>query len=326
MKNEIKVIQGSVKDIHVLSEPTKDKAGLARFFFTEHYSVFDYGRMPDLIPGKGESICRMASYNFEKLKNLGIKSHYIKMVSSNEIEVSLYRVLDPRKFSLGQEKKNYLIPLEIIFRNSLPKGSSVFKRLEKGEATLESLGLTKMPKPGEKLEKPLLDVSTKLEDKDRYLTWKEAQEISALSDKQLTELKEMAINVNEFLTKHAESINLEHADGKIELALNENAQLVVVDVLGTLDENRFLYNGYQLNKQILRDYYLEFTSWPKEFEQKGFNAKPPALPKELIKIVSNAYKSVCEAWIEKKIWNAPSMEEVLEEYLAFLEKQNKVIL
>ena len=37
--------------------------------------------------------------------------------------------------------KNCLIPLEIIYRNGLPEGSSVFKRLEQGKVTLKDLGL-----------------------------------------------------------------------------------------------------------------------------------------------------------------------------------------
>ena len=71
--------------------------------------------------------------------------------------------------------KNCLIPLEIIYRNGLPEGSSVFKRLEQGKVTLKDLGLDHHPKPGENFAKPIFDVSTKLEETDRYVTWEEAQ-------------------------------------------------------------------------------------------------------------------------------------------------------
>jgi len=33
------------------------------------------------------------------------------------------------------------------------------------------------------------------------------------------------------------------------------------------------------------------------------------------------YKSVCEAWTGKKVWNAPGIEEVMNSYKAFLEKK-----
>jgi len=94
---------------------------------------------------------------------------------------------------------------------------------------------------------------------------------------------------------------------------------MIVDVLGTLDENRFLYNGIHLSKQVLRDYY-NLTPWKEEYLEKGKSVVPPKLPKELIAIVSNMYKAVAEAWTGSKIWNAPKIETVVEDYEAFLDK------
>jgi phosphoribosylaminoimidazole-succinocarboxamide synthase len=214
------------------------------------------------------------------------------------------------------------VPLEVIFRNSLPSGSSLLKRLANNEVSLEDLGLKEMPKEGTKLKQPILDVSTKLEEKDRYLKWVEAQRMAGLSDEKLQELKDTTLKVNEFLTEKAESLGLEHADGKIEFGRDVKGELMIVDVLGTLDENRFLYNGIHLSKQVLRDYY-NLTPWKEEYLKKGKLARPPRLPKELITIVSNMYKSVAEAWAGSKIWNAPSIEKVVEDYQAFLDKLPK---
>ena len=58
--------------------------------------------------------------------------------------------------SYNPELKNCLIPLEIIYRNGLPEGSSVFKRLAQGKVTLKDLGLDHQPKPGETLANPSL--------------------------------------------------------------------------------------------------------------------------------------------------------------------------
>ena len=41
--------------------------------------------------------------------------------------------------------KNCLIPLEIIYRNGLPEGSSVFKRLEQGKVTSARTRLRSLP-------------------------------------------------------------------------------------------------------------------------------------------------------------------------------------
>lgn len=317
---------GSVKDLKVEKPATEQESGVGVFKFTDDYSVFDFGKMPDVIPEKGEALCRMAAYNFQELEKLGIKSHFRKLVSGNEMEVELVRVLFPQKGELKEGMSNYLVPLEVIFRNSLPDGSSVFKRLNKGQTTIKQLGLSKMPKPGEKLEKPIMDVSTKLEPTDRYLTWAEAKEIAKLSEAELDDLKTKALQINDFLTKRAEEIGLEHADGKVEFGMSPNRKLILVDVSGTLDENRFLWKGIHVSKQILRDYY-KTTPWAEVIEKEKVEGKghgeftvPEKLPKELVEIAANMYKSVCEAWTGEKIWNVPSIEEVMNSYKAFLEK------
>ncbi|MBI5884880.1 phosphoribosylaminoimidazolesuccinocarboxamide synthase, partial [archaeon] len=231
------------------------------------------------------------------------------------------------KGELKAGMRNYLIPLELIFRNSLPDGSSVFKRLEKKETTLEQLGLKKMPVVGEKLAKPILDVSTKLEPTDRYLDWAEAQELSCLNGGKMADLKEKILRVNDFLNRKAESIGLEHADGKVEFALGPEGNLMLVAVCGTLDEDRLLFKDFHISKQVLRDYYkttpwFEWLSKAKEEfpDDKSKWPKPPKLPTELIDLVSSMYKGVCEAWTGRKIWNAPSIEAVITQYKAFLGK------
>ncbi len=317
---------GSVKDLFVKKPATANETGIGVFHFTDDYSVFDYGKMPDVIEAKGEALCRMAAYNFEQLQKLGIKSHFRKLAKGNEMEVDLVRVLYPQKGELKEGMDNYLIPLEVIYRNSLPEGSSVFKRLQSGQTTPEQLGLSRMPKPGEQLEKPLMDVSTKLEETDRYLSWEEAAKISCLSQEEIEKLKKTALKVNDFLNKRAKKIGLEHADGKVEFAVDPKRRLILIDVCGTLDEDRFLYGGVHLSKQVLRDYYKK-TPWYAVIEKekaegkgKGNYTVPPRLPKELLELVCNMYKSATEAWTGKEIWSAPSIEEVVGQYKHLIEK------
>jgi len=317
---------GSVKDLTVQSNASETLEGIGVFKFTDDYSVFDYGKMPDTIPSKGEALCRMAAYNFQELGKLGIKSHFRRLVSGNEMEVDIVQVLFPQKGELKAGMTNYLVPLEVIFRNSLPDGSSVFKRLAKGQTTLEQLGLSTQPTPGEKMANPIMDVSTKLEPTDRYLTWEEAADIAKMNPTEITDLKAKALEINDFLTKRAEQIGLEHADGKVEFGMNPQRELILVDVCGTLDENRFLHQGVHVSKQILRDYY-KTTPWYDVIEAEKADGKghgeftvPSQLPAKLIEITANMYKSVCEAWTGEKHWNAPNIEETMNSYKAFLEK------
>lgn len=311
---------GSVKNLKVIREPDGCNEGEGIFEFTDDFSVFDYGKMPDTIPGKGEALCRMASYNFGRLE---ANNHFLGFEKPNRMRVRLVR-----REGAGA---NRMVPLEIMFRNELPEGSSVFKRLSSGQLPLSALGLKTMPKPGEILSKPILDVSTKYEVTDRYLDWKGALEIAEITEAQLSELKALALKVNASINARAKEIGLRHADGKIECALDGKGKLMVVDVFGTLDENRFLSGGIHLSKQVLRDFY-KTSPWFLELEEvkklglpKSEWPAPPRLPTKLVGLVSDMYKSVTEAWTGEAVWGAPAITEVADSYKEFSAQGENVL-
>ena len=341
---------GSVKDLIVIEKPLKNKTGRGRFIFSDRYSVFDWGEMPNHIPNKGKSLCISAAYFFEKIESMGIKTHYLGLVEDGQLkrisevkgsvdimEVKLLRVLKPSKTTDGydysdykKEDNNFLVPLEVIFRNSLPAGSSVFKRLEKGELELKELGLEKMPIPGENLEKPFLDVSTKLEESDRYMNWKEAKRITNFSEGQLTEIRNITTIVNKLIAEEADRVGLKYEDGKIEFGLDVNKELLVVDVLGTLDECRFTFKGMSISKEIARLYYRK-TPWYQEVlkakKENIYNWKnkvksePPPLAERLKELISMAYCAFANE-ITGREWfrNIPSMRELLKEISQIIDK------
>jgi len=70
-----------------------------------------------------------------------------------------------------------------------------------------------MPLPGEKLEKPLMDVSTKLEATDRYLPWKEAQELAKLNNEELDQLKSCLFPQSSFCQGAFHSLELQGHQG-----------------------------------------------------------------------------------------------------------------
>ncbi|MDP3065968.1 MAG: phosphoribosylaminoimidazolesuccinocarboxamide synthase [Methanobacteriaceae archaeon] len=309
---------GSVKDLKVLENPTKDQEGIGRFTFSDRYSVFDWGEMPDLIPHKGEAIAILGAYFFEKFEKMGFKTHYIGLVEdgeakklselkkpSNEMQIKLLRVLEPLlkdgNYDYSQYrdlKGNCLIPLELIYRNYIPEGSSVFGRLQRGEIELNDLGLDEIPAPNEKLETPILDVSTKLEITDRYLKWDEAQAISGLSSKEIKDLKNLLAVVNEALTAEFSKIDMINEDGKIEVGYNSPRDLILVDVIGTLDECRFTFKGLPVSKEIARIHYRG-SGWYEATEQaKAKNraewknicaVNPDPLPTKLKSLISQIY-------------------------------------
>ena len=224
---------GSVKDLIVMEKPLKGKTGRGKFIFSDRYSVFDWGEMPDHISNKGKSLCISAAYFFEKLESRGIKTHYFGLIEDNKtkklsnvkkpadtMKVKLFRVLKPQQegnfynySSYKPEENNFLIPLEIIYRKSLPEGSSVFKRLKEGNLKLKDFDLQEAPLAGQILEKPFLDVSTKLEESDRYLGWEEAQKIAHLSDNELEEIRRVTLSINQLIGQEANKIGLTYEDG-----------------------------------------------------------------------------------------------------------------
>lgn len=341
---------GSVKDLTVLKAPTRELPGMGRFVFSDRYSVFDWGEMPDHIDCKGAALCITAAYFFEKLEKMGITTHYLGLVEDrqrkplsqvknpvNTLETKLYRVLEPRLTKdnksydyqiYQQETGNYLIPLEIIYRNALPKGSSVFKRLDRGELKPEDLGLSEMPDEGIDLRRPYLDVSTKLEASDRYLTWQEAQQISQLSDQQMGEINAITLRINQIISKEAQKVGLKNEDGKFEFALDSNQNIVLVDVLGTLDECRFTYQGMPVSKEIARLYYRKSKWYQDVVKAKGKNPanwkqmvenEPEPLPPRFKLSLSNVYCAFTNELTGKEWFQGiPSLNKVLEEIQEFI--------
>jgi phosphoribosylaminoimidazole-succinocarboxamide synthase len=339
---------GSVKDLEIIKKPTRDTMGIGRFHFSDRYSVFDWGEMPDHIEGKGAALCLMGAYCFERLEEKGVKTHYRGLVDAegrvvrfdeleqptNVMEINLVNVYKPKAYVWNgklvydysvytPELTNFLIPLEIIYRNGLPEGSSVFKRLEAGLVTLEELGLNHYPRAGERLAKPIFDVSTKLEEGDRYVSWKEAQQIAGLTDKELEEIKALLLVVDETITEIAAKAGLVNEDGKVELAFDPYRRLMVVDVVGTLDECRFTYEGLHVSKEIARIYYRR-TEWAKEVEtakKKGVEdwkglvkTKPPKLDPKLKTLISQIYMAAANEITGRRMFDVPKLANIIKEY------------
>ncbi|MEA1912297.1 MAG: phosphoribosylaminoimidazolesuccinocarboxamide synthase [candidate division WOR-3 bacterium] len=329
---------GSVKDLTILRKPIEEKLGIGYFQFSDRYSVFDWGKMPDEIPNKGASLTIMTAHFFELLKKKGIHSHYLGILSNgetislnetnkpfNKIKVKILRVVEPKRneerynYSVYEElNKNFLIPLEFIYRNSIPEGSSFWKRYRSGKI---KYGTLKTLKPNTLLKEPILDVSTKLEESDRYLSFDEAKNLVHLSSGRINEIKRKLFTVNTLITEEAKRSGITNQDGKLEFGIDDEGSLMVVDALGTLDECRFLFEGFSISKETLRKYYRK-TEWFQEVKRAKEKNKrnwkslvktsPPPLPKDLKDTVSSIYQSVANLISNKKFFNVPPLKELVK--------------
>ncbi|MFB6228323.1 MAG: phosphoribosylaminoimidazolesuccinocarboxamide synthase [Halobacteriales archaeon] len=335
----------SVKEFRIEEPATPDALGQGAFQFTDDYSVFDWGKMPDEIPRKGASLCVMGAFNFEHLADAGVPTHYRGVVADGEVvdlasavtaghaphemAIELTQVPD-LPFADGTYDydayhdaagRNYLIPLEIVFRNTVPVGSSLRSRTDPRD---HGLDFGEWPAEAVDLENPIVEFSTKYEEGDRYLDRVEADRIAGAAD--LDDLEALAREVNRLLTDRAGEVGLTHQDGKIE-CLYHDGGIRVADVVGTFDENRFSYAGQQVSKEVLRQYYKrEHPAWVEAVASAKERAnaegiedwhdlcdhEPPALPDPVIGAASDLYTAGTDAYTGMETFDAPTLGEAVE--------------
>lgn len=332
----------SVKEFRVETEPTADALGTGSFVFTDDYSVFDWGKMPDTIPHKGASLCAMGAANFELLEERGVATHYRGVISDGEVvplaeasepptemAIDLTRVPelphDGRTYDYDAfhetAEGNYLIPLEIVFRNRVPVGSSLRRRTDPAD---HGLDFEEWPDEAVELERAVVEFSTKFEEGDRYLTRDEAARIAGRAD--LDDLEAVAREVNRAITERAADAGLVHEDGKIE-CLYFQGEIRVADVAGTFDENRFSYGGQQVSKECLRQYHKHTQpEWVEAVAAAKAEAKrrdvadwktlcdvdPEPLPEAVVAAASDLYAAGANAYLGRELFDAPSLDEAVE--------------
>ena len=337
----------SVKEIHVDREPRAGELGAGTFYFTDDYSVFDWGQMPDRIPEKGAALCTMGAANFELLDVNHIPTHYRGVYEASDsgegepkelgecaspprtMAIELARVPDLPTDGEAYDYEafhaaagdGYVVPLEIVFRNTVPEGSSLRRRRSPEEFDLP---YETWPDEVVDLPEPIVEFSTKFEEQDRYLSRAEADAIAGQAS--LDRLEELALGVNAVVTMRAEQTGFTHEDGKIEVVYDDGT-LKVADVVGTFDENRFSYAGQELSKEVVRQYYrrtdpdwVDAVSAAKaEAPERGVadwrslcEESPDPLPAEVIEVVSDVYTAGTNTYTDFAWFDAPALDEVVE--------------
>ena len=325
----------SVKEFRVERKPTSTVTGRGRFAFTDDYSVFDWGQMPDQIPEKGRSLCTMGAFNFERLESAGVPTHYrgvgpdaVPLAAAEdaprELAIDLVQVPD-LPFENGtydydayhaSAGDNYLIPLEIVFRNTVPIGSSLRSRGDPADYGLDD---ETWPDEPVSLPEPVVEFSTKYEEQDRYLDRAEADRIAGAAA--VDALEDVAREVNRVVTERAEETGFVHEDGKIE-CLYHDGEIRVADVVGTFDENRFSYDGQEVSKEVVRQYYRRTDpEWVDAVSAAKSRAReegvadwrtlcersPEPLPGDVLDAVSDLYAAGTNAYTETEWFDAPDV-------------------
>ncbi|MFC6769583.1 phosphoribosylaminoimidazolesuccinocarboxamide synthase [Natrinema soli] len=346
----------SVKEFRIEEDATDEELGRGSFVFTDAYSVFDWGKMPDQIPRKGASLCTMGAFNFELLEDEGVPTHYRGVVERSstdrrtssdddfengdivdledatrppwEMAIDLTQVPDlpneGREYDYERYHdaagENYLIPLEIVFRNRVPVGSSLRSRTEPAD---HGLALDSWPDEAVDLDDPIVEFTTKYEESDRHLEREEADSIAGAAS--IEDLESLAREVNRIVTEQADSAGLVHEDGKIE-CLFYQGEIRVADVVGTFDENRFSYEGTQLSKEVLRQYHKRTQpEWVQTVDAAKAQAKredvadwkslcdedPEPLEADVLETASDLYCAGANAYTGQELFDAPPLSSAI---------------
>lgn len=287
---------GSVKNVYSTNQ------GELEFEFTDRISVFDKP-IPSLIPFKGEALCKTAVFWFQKAKEMGIRTHFIAQAAPNRIRVKKVDIL--RDYSaITLQSAGYLVPCEFILRHYAAGG--LYDRLKSGAIDPKEAGLARdKPIPyGTKLPSPLFEFTTKLERIDSPLTPERVLEISGITEEILKEIRRICFSLDEKIQAEIEKRGLIHADGKKEFAMDEGRNLMIVDVFGTADEDRFWDgeeyrkgNCVELSKEFVRRYYRGIGYKDNLYRARSEGREEPdipPLPQEIIDTASSIYIDIFE--------------------------------
>jgi len=295
------------------------------FVFSDRYSIFDWGEMPNHIPYKGEALGVIANYFFNFMSDLktwkdwnheyflsssqdellnelcvlGARHHFKGESTTIKNGLRVQRVQVPKVTTVDGDY-NYgiyksrptqtLVPLEVIFRHGVPPGSSLVKRNS-------SVSF------GDRFKTPYVEFSTKLESKDRYISRDDAIDIAGLNQHEWERLNDYVVLYSLRLKDFFSDLGIELWDGKFEFAFSKDRDFILVDSIGP-DELRLTKDGLSLSKEFLREYY-EDSCWKASldsFQKKhkntwkkmmvGEGLSPDSLACEYLESFSLFYRSL----------------------------------
>ncbi|WP_168464654.1 phosphoribosylaminoimidazolesuccinocarboxamide synthase [Wolbachia endosymbiont of Ctenocephalides felis wCfeT] len=168
-------------------------------YFKDDVTAFNKEKY-EVIEGKGVINNRISTFIMGKLEEVGINTHFIKVLSNREQLV----------------KKLKIIPIEVVVRNIA--AGSFCKRF----------GI----KEGDKLSSPIIEFFYKNDSlADPMISEGHILYFSWLSNKELEEVKAITLKINEILVRLFSNIGIDLVDFKLEFGrlVNDNTKIVLAD-------------------------------------------------------------------------------------------------
>ena len=261
--------RGKVRDVYALS------ARELLIVATDRLSAFDVV-LPDPIPGKGEMLCQISNFWFDKTRHI-VPNHLTGKSIANVLPAGIDVNLYAKRSVITKRLK--AVPVEAIARGYLI--GSGWKDYQASGA-LCGIKLPAGLRQAEQLPQPIFTPSTKaaVGQHDENIAF---DRVVDLIGAELAErVREATLKIYTFAAEYARARGIIIADTKFEFGTDEDGTLCVMDEMLTPDSSRFWpADQYRLgtsppsyDKQFVRD-YLETLDWNK-------TAPGPKLPADVI--------------------------------------------
>ena len=242
---------------------------------TDRLSAFDVV-LPDAIPGKGEMLCQISNFWFEKTAHL-LPNHLTGIDVASVLPAGVDPALYAKRSVVTKRLKP--VPVEAIARGYLI--GSGWKDYQRTGA-VSGIALPDGRRQAEKLPEPIFTPSTKaaVGDHDENIDFDTM--VKAVGPELAERVRDATLRIYSFAAAYAAQRGILLADTKFEFGTDADGRLYVMDEMLTPDSSRYWpADGYEVgtsppsyDKQFVRD-YLETLDW-------GKTAPGPSLPAEVI--------------------------------------------
>ena len=259
-----KIHSGKVRDSFRIDEKTR------MIIATDRLSSFD-SVLETLIPGKGAILNSLATFWFEKTKDI-IDNHLMESIHPN---ISLVKEAKP-------------IKLEMIVRAYIT--GSAWRKYQKGSRELSGQKVPNGLKKNQPFPTPMVTPTTK-EKSDREITEKEIIAEKWATKKRYNEMKEISLKLFKRGQKLLSEKGIILVDTKYEFGLIGN-KLILIDEIHTPDSSRFWSaEDYkkdpskveQIDKEFVRNYLMK---------NKIDGQYPTKLPSKIVKETQKRYNNI----------------------------------
>ena len=270
------VHRGKVRDVYAL--PGNRLLMVA----TDRLSAFDVV-LPDPIPGKGEMLCQISNFWFDKTAHL-MPNHLTHEDVASVLPAGVDPALYLRRSVVTKRLKP--VPVEAIARGYII--GSGWKDYQKTGAVC-GIALPAGLQQAQQLPEPIFTPSTKaaVGDHDENVSFDAV--VEKIGAELAGKVRDATLAIYRFAAAYAAERGIIIADTKLEFGLDENGVLHVMDEMLTPDSSRFWpADQYRVgisppsyDKQFVRD-YLETLDWNK-------TAPGPTVPAEVIEATRKKY-------------------------------------